>query len=390
MAKKFLTYRKSILISGTVAVALGAAILNEVCNDSNKFNFPAKQEMSENSANSYVRKDSRQYFDLSLTNKPMTASTFPNHFKNPQSDLEKVITSNADDPSLINGLLECESRDWNPSAESPVGSVGLAQLLIGTANELADELGFNKITTPLGNDDWRLDPVKSAKAAILYLNKTKKVNDNKGLNDIRFAVAAYFYGSRNVDEAVQKAGSKDFDKVNDFLPNETQNYVKIVMGKKKLYEMILPFENNANFSINSFFGARNNHSGNTIFHRGIDAAAKKGTKAVSVLDGTVLNAGDINNGYGKQVWVADDFGNIHLYGHLDNMSVKKGQKVKQGQDLGTVGNSGRSKGTHLHYSLYDLPDNSANNVIDLAQIKGYSVDPMKYFTKKIILTDSGK
>lgn len=56
-------------------------------------------------------------------------------------------------------------------------------------------------------------------------------------------------------------------------------------------------------------------------------------------------------GYGNVVAIKDSSGNVHVYGHLDSVSVKKGQKISSGVLLGKSGNTGRSTGAHLHYEV---------------------------------------
>jgi len=88
-------------------------------------------------------------------------------------------------------------------------------------------------------------------------------------------------------------------------------------------------------------------------HNGIDFAASTGTSLYASLGGKVVGVG--NNGryaYGK--WVAIDHGNgiITLYGHMNSQSVNKGEKVDTGEKIGTVGNTGYSTGSHVHFSVF--------------------------------------
>jgi murein DD-endopeptidase MepM/ murein hydrolase activator NlpD len=55
--------------------------------------------------------------------------------------------------------------------------------------------------------------------------------------------------------------------------------------------------------------------------------------------------------YGKTIIIAHQQGYTTLYGHLDKILVKRGQVVRQGEKIGTMGNSGRSTGPHLHFEL---------------------------------------
>jgi murein DD-endopeptidase MepM/ murein hydrolase activator NlpD len=57
-------------------------------------------------------------------------------------------------------------------------------------------------------------------------------------------------------------------------------------------------------------------------------------------------------GYGNAVILEHRFAYKTLYGHLNEIVVKKGQRVRSGQILGTVGNSGRSTGPHVHFEVW--------------------------------------
>lgn len=83
------------------------------------------------------------------------------------------------------------------------------------------------------------------------------------------------------------------------------------------------------------------------FHTGIDIGASSGSKIVACGSGTVTKA-TTYGGYGKCVIIDHGGGIISLYGHMSSISVKKGQKVTAGQQIGKVGSTGVSSGPHLH------------------------------------------
>ena len=91
-------------------------------------------------------------------------------------------------------------------------------------------------------------------------------------------------------------------------------------------------------------------------HRGADYSATKGTPVLAVYNGTVVVA---NNHYSYGNHVVIDHGTLPdghsyrtLYAHLDTLSVAAGDTVTQGQQLGTVGSTGKSTGNHLHLELF--------------------------------------
>lgn len=85
-------------------------------------------------------------------------------------------------------------------------------------------------------------------------------------------------------------------------------------------------------------------------HKGIDLAAQRGTAVMASHDGMVIYTGKEFKGYGKMIMIEKD-GWATLYGHLDKIIVYEGQRVKQGDVIGALGNTGRSSGPHLHFEI---------------------------------------
>ncbi len=86
-------------------------------------------------------------------------------------------------------------------------------------------------------------------------------------------------------------------------------------------------------------------------HYGVDFGAPTGTPVRSVGEGVVVYAGR-SGGHGNFVKVKHNGRYTTSYSHLSRISVKKGQKISQGQLVGKVGSTGMSTGPHLHYQLW--------------------------------------
>ena len=87
------------------------------------------------------------------------------------------------------------------------------------------------------------------------------------------------------------------------------------------------------------------------FHSGMDFTAPVGTDIFATGNGTVKSVG-WEQGYGNTVTINHGFGYMTLYAHMNKFNVKPGQKVKRGDVIGEVGNTGKSTGPHLHYEVH--------------------------------------
>lgn len=100
--------------------------------------------------------------------------------------------------------------------------------------------------------------------------------------------------------------------------------------------------------------------GTPRFHAGMDFTARVGTPVYATGQGTVIYA-DWKQGYGKCIIIDHGYNYQTLYAHLNDYTVRKGQKVVRGDLIGKVGSTGKSTGPHLHYEVHykGRPDNPA-------------------------------
>ncbi len=124
------------------------------------------------------------------------------------------------------------------------------------------------------------------------------------------------------------------------------------------------------------------------FHYGMDFTAPTGAEIYSTGDGTVELVKSSRRGYGNKIVVNHGFGYKTLYAHLSGFNVKVGQKVKRGDVIGFVGNTGLSTAPHLHYEVHlnnkkvnpinyyfnDLTANEYDKMIELSTTFGKSFD----------------
>tara|TARA_B100000686_G_C16795982_1_gene982380 strand:- start:2560 stop:3489 length:930 start_codon:yes stop_codon:yes gene_type:complete len=107
-----------------------------------------------------------------------------------------------------------------------------------------------------------------------------------------------------------------------------------------------------------FTGLRENHEG-------LDIAARLGSEVRTPADGIVILSGK-ESGYGNLVEIDHGYGYVTRYGHNSRHLVKAGDKVKRGQTIALVGNTGRSTGPHLHYEVIfnGVPRNPRNYILE--------------------------
>ena len=138
--------------------------------------------------------------------------------------------------------------------------------------------------------------------------------------------------------------SKSFDEVFD-LTKEKQKMIKSIPS-------IQPVSNRDLKRIASGFGLRMHPIYKIIkMHKGMDFTAPIGTEIYATGDGVVEKVGWVG-GYGKTIMINHGFGYKTRYAHCSKYNCRKGQKVKRGDLIGFVGNTGQSSGPHLHYEVF--------------------------------------
>jgi len=121
--------------------------------------------------------------------------------------------------------------------------------------------------------------------------------------------------------------------------------------------------------VSSRYGHRTDPvNGKRGFHTGVDLKGRSGDPILATADGIVRKA-IWNGGYGRYVEIDHGNGYVTKFAHMKKILVKRGDKITRGQQVGLVGNSGRSTGSHLHYEIC---------------FKGDPVNPSKFMhTKKL-------
>jgi murein DD-endopeptidase MepM/ murein hydrolase activator NlpD len=131
-----------------------------------------------------------------------------------------------------------------------------------------------------------------------------------------------------------------------FIPNArlAASELKRALGELMIWPLSGRLTSGFGYRLSPFTGIRQ-------FHNGVDLAVPSGTPVACAMDGTVADIG-YNNAFGNYVIVTHADGYQTWYAHLSKTSVKKGQRITQGQRVGLSGNSGFSTGPHLHFAVF--------------------------------------
>ncbi|PID93120.1 MAG: peptidase M23 [Bacteroidetes bacterium] len=104
--------------------------------------------------------------------------------------------------------------------------------------------------------------------------------------------------------------------------------------------------------ISSYFGYRPDpYYKVRKFHKGIDFSAPTGKEVVATGDAKVVEVKRSRRGYGNILVLDHGYAYQTVYAHLNEFKVRKGETVKRGQVIATVGNTGKSTAPHLHYEI---------------------------------------
>lgn len=161
--------------------------------------------------------------------------------------------------------------------------------------------------------------------------------------------------TENDDDGKNSGGpfikSKGGDAEQDQLLHKADRYLKAIR--------FLPFGRPVDGEITSGFGKRKDPMNKqAAFHTGIDFRSTRGSNIYATADGVVKES-FYNGGYGNFILISHGNGYATSFSHMQKCLVRKGDKIRRGQLIGLVGNSGRSTGSHLHYeiTLDDKPIN---------------------------------
>ncbi len=238
---------------------------------------------------------------------------------NPTTTLAFTLTSSIKEASLVYGKLDKNEKLFLGSIEVIPNKTGefFFALPQGATSPLQLTLYKKKqkkqLSFPIENRKWKEEVIHG-------LQKEKVKPSTKNTERIR------------KENALLKEARQTFTR--QFFPS---CFKEPVPNKKR---------------ISGPFGSRRILNGEvTNTHSGTDYAAPIGTSIYSPSDGVVALTHQNMFLSGKTLLINHGFGLYSSYSHLNKITVKEGDKLKQGQKIGEVGTTGRSTGPHLHYVI---------------------------------------
>jgi murein DD-endopeptidase MepM/ murein hydrolase activator NlpD len=175
--------------------------------------------------------------------------------------------------------------------------------------------------------------------------------------------------------------SKSFDEVFEMAKDKEKMLASI--------PAIQPVHNQDLKRLSSFYGYRPDPIYKVKkFHHGVDFSAAQGTPIYATGEGKVVHIKRSRRGYGNQIEIDHGYGYSTLYAHVKDILVKRGELVMRGQEIATVGNTGKSTAPHLHYEVRkngrtvnpiyffynDLTPDEYEKLLDLSKLPNQSLD----------------
>ncbi|WP_430510633.1 murein hydrolase activator EnvC family protein [Gottfriedia solisilvae] len=256
------------------------------------------------------------------------------------------------------------------------GNKKYLDILFGASNIGELFQGINTIAKFMDSDqdilvDQQNDLKKvEQKEKDLYISQTKLENDKEMLQNLNRTLMNQEIQMKAI---LEKLKSEIHEKEHDVLSLEEQEELleeqeKAIKSASKNSHSSGEFMRPADGYVSSGFGYR---SFDNEEHSGVDIVKKGNVPIVSVADGVVIRAYK-SSSYGNVVFITHNIdGKVFtsVYAHMSSFKVSSGQSISKGQAIGTMGNTGKSFGQHLHFELHEGQWNQA---------KSNAVDPAKY------------
>lgn len=245
------------------------------------------------------------------------------------SEINKAASTYGVDPYLIAAMIQAESS-FNPNARSSAGAQGLMQLMPATARSLGVTNAY--------------DPAQNIMGGTKYI--AQQIEKFGG--DIEKALWAYNAGAGNVSK-ILNSGANSWTGVKAYADKIIAQFGKTNQAISSTASNVADYYLN-NFRQTSQFGSQESFRKSP--HKGLDLSDGKSGSVIKALQSGKVITATYSKSAGNWVVVQQDDGSVAKYMHmLKTPEVKAGQRVAAGQRIGQVGNTGDSKGAHLHLQI---------------------------------------
>lgn len=157
----------------------------------------------------------------------------------------------------------------------------------------------------------------------------------------------------NIEKLVFNPTFQQLNEVSQVADTQAQKLRRLLstLSKRRSLLSSTPSVSPVDGWITSGFGKRiSPFTEELTMHKGIDIAAPIGSPILAPADGVVIYSGK-KAGFGNFIMIAHNYGVVSRYGHNAQNMVHPGQRIKRGEQIGTVGMTGRTTGPHLHYEV---------------------------------------
>lgn len=231
--------------------------------------------------------------------------------------------------------------DYNlTKADNKVMKAKLAMI----AQELANNRKYLRLARDTDRQMRQMLGMKGGK----YINMPGGINDGKESREITFS-SIFSKDTKDIDAQEINEVFKETTAAAEEQISSFQEIAWFYTNQKNSSNATPSIKPASNYRVTSNFGYR--LSPFPSYHYGMDLAGKANSPIYVTADGVVRQTGWAT-GYGQAVLVDHSFGYSTLYGHLADIRVKKGDRVKRGQVIANMGTTGRSTGVHLHYEVW--------------------------------------
>lgn len=251
-------------------------------------------------------------------------------------------------------LLYFQSENWAVDVSGKTSDLldSVKTLRDGLAQEqssLSDKkIEVDALYQDLDERNKNLEIAKRSKAALLIKTKAEATKYSGLVDDLQ----------RQREDIENEIGDLESGKSTSGLPSYSRGLLGYPVKKVSITQGF----GKTSFSKKAYASGK---------HNGIDYGGAYGTAILAAADGKVVGTGNLGRyAYGR--WVAIDHGNgiVTLYGHLSAIGVSVGDKVDRGEQIGKMGSTGYSTGTHVHFTVYSA---TSYEVVPSKTVKGLRI-----------------